>query len=71
MQGQFAELLSDPTIAPLQARRSRLAQEDCFFKKFIPSPPSLISIPQTELLSLRLYDCVPALGIRFDAAVDR
>lgn len=37
----------------------------------LPSLPPLIGIPPTEPLSLRLYDCVPVLGIRFDAAVDR
>lgn len=35
------------------------ASTDCVFKSLFPSPPPhLISIPQAELLSLCLYDCV-------------
>lgn len=57
--------------APTGLEVSRVACTDCLFKSLFPSIPPLISIPQTEPLSLCLYDCVPVQGIRFDAAVYR
>lgn len=59
------------TAPPAGLEVSRKASTDCLFKSLFPSVPGLISIPQTEPLSLCRYDCVPVQGIRFDAAVYR